>query len=302
MSPKSENFFIYLPLNRLNLQWDLYLTGIGYADLPPGNPYPPQGHPKLYDFQWKHGRVLPEYQIIYISRGRGIFESTETGTVAIEAGQVILLFPGIWHRYKPDLETGWEEHWISLNGEYLYRLAKRELIAPQKSVLYVEDPSEILNVHKKILRIAKVQPTQNSYLLGVYALEMFALVLEYNKKIVEPANNCDKLIADEHVNNALQMIWNHSYRNISVEDLVEQLSITRRTLERKFQKFLGRSIASEITRCRIERAKQLLESTSLPIEHIAMATGFTGADRLGKIFRKALHMTATQYRKKFKAN
>ena len=29
---------------------------------------------------------------------------------------VILLFPGVWHRYRPDVDVGWDEYWISFNG------------------------------------------------------------------------------------------------------------------------------------------------------------------------------------------
>ena len=64
-----------------------------------------------------------------------MFESSEVGQVTIEAPTALLLFPGIWHRYKPDFSVGWEEDWISVNGEYLYRLSKRGIISANKPVL-----------------------------------------------------------------------------------------------------------------------------------------------------------------------
>ena len=81
MLPEKDNSFVYLPISEENLLWDLYITGVGFAHICPGRSYPPKGHPEVYDFKWKTGRVLPEYQIIYILQGRGVFESVYTGTI-----------------------------------------------------------------------------------------------------------------------------------------------------------------------------------------------------------------------------
>ena len=145
MTQNNNNYFAYFPISEANMRFDLYMTGTGFTDIPAGSSYPPQGHPELYAFNWKLGRTLPEYQIIYISKGSGIFESAHSGEVSIGPGHVILLFPGIWHRYRPHRKTGWVEHWISINGEYLYRLTKRGLIEPNNAVLFIEHPEPLLD-------------------------------------------------------------------------------------------------------------------------------------------------------------
>ena len=70
------------------MRFDLYVTGVGFTDIPARTPYPPPGHPELYDFQWRLGRTLPEYQIIYIADGTGVFESASTGRVDVKSGNV----------------------------------------------------------------------------------------------------------------------------------------------------------------------------------------------------------------------
>jgi len=102
---------------------------------------------------------------------------------------------------------------------------------------------------------------------------------------------------DAAVAQAVKIIWNHGYRNFTVGELVQRLPITRRTLERRFQQVLGYSIGKELERCRLARAKHLLRHTSLPVSHIALAVGFSGADRLAKAFRRREKMTPRQYRK-----
>ena len=92
-SPKSR--FRYLPVLAEQRKWGLFLTDCGYTVIEPGTPYPPRGHPDAYADGWTKGRTLAEYQVIYITRGRGAFETRGTGRRAIEAGDVFVLFPGI---------------------------------------------------------------------------------------------------------------------------------------------------------------------------------------------------------------
>jgi len=87
-------------------------------------PIPPGGHPKNYNFDWRRGRVLVDHQIVYISSGRGWFESRGVGRRRIESGDAFVLFPGVWHRYAPDRKTGWDEHWVGFDGE----TARRRLV------------------------------------------------------------------------------------------------------------------------------------------------------------------------------
>src|SRR5512140_1903956 len=119
-----QTFYRYLPVAKRDRQWALFVTTVGESRLGRGAPYPPRGHPKGYDFRAPEGRLLQEYQVIYISAGQGWFESASSPRVRIEAGMVILLFPGVWHSYAPATATGWDEHWIGFNGDLVKRLVK----------------------------------------------------------------------------------------------------------------------------------------------------------------------------------
>ena len=92
MSEIIDNFFTYLPISENNMRWDLYLTGVGLATVSAGDVYPPKGHPGVYNFRWKSGRVLPEYQILLIAEGQGTFESSKTEEITVHTGNIILLF------------------------------------------------------------------------------------------------------------------------------------------------------------------------------------------------------------------
>lgn len=300
---EQESFFQYLPINQENIRWGLYLTGVGFCRVEPNSPYPPKGHPDVYDFNWAAGRVLPEYQILLIAEGSGLFESSPTGSVPLTAGSILFLFPGLWHRYRPNPHTGWKEYWLSWNGENLYRLQQQGLLSPDKAVLTTQSPDTILRAFERILDQVRTHPAENSSVLSAYAMEVLTLAVQNEQKPVARGTEkavvpCpDYALDDPVVFNALQLIWNHSYRDFQVKDIVQKLPMTRRTLERRFRRCLNHSIGDEIIRCRIERAKHLLINTTLPIKHIALAVGCTSADRLAKAFRQDTQQTPTQFRR-----
>ena len=304
MTKKADNYFSYLPISENNMRWDLYLTGIGLATVQAGDPYPPKGHPGVYNFKWETGRVLPEYQILLIAEGQVTFESAKTEEITINAGNIILLFPGIWHRYRPAPSSGWKEYWLSWNGEQLYRLMKKGILDVNRPVLSVKHPEQIRSGFERILNHVQIHPAENANVLSAYAMEILTLAMDtveaqqVHKDTTLPMEYAHS-VDDPVVFKALQIIWNHSYRDYRVDDIVELLPVSRRTLERKFLHALNRPIRSEITRCRLERAKHLLTNTTLPIKHIAFSVGFSSTDRMGKIFQREMGLTPSQYRKNF---
>jgi LacI family transcriptional regulator len=101
---------------------------------------------------------------------------------------------------------------------------------------------------------------------------------------------------DPSVAAALRFIKDHAARAIGVPDVIEQVGLSRRTLERRFQDALGRSIGAEITRCRLERAKLLLLETDLPSHSVAAGAGFGSVKTFNRVFRRAHGVPPKRFR------
>ena len=104
-------------------------------------------------------------------------------------------------------------------------------------------------------------------------------------------------IADADVSAAVAFIRDHAVEGIGVSEVVERLSIARRGLERRFRKFLDRSVLEEIQRVRVERAKRLLVETDLPMPSIARRCGFSTPQRLAAVFRWLVGCAPSVYRR-----
>jgi len=112
-----------------------------------------------------------------------------------------------------------------------------------------------------------------------------------------PRRSSDSLaVEDELVAAALRFISEHSHEPIRVGHVAEGLNVARRTLERRFSKRLGRSVAGEITRLRVERAKRKLVETKASIKSIAREFGFADSLQMAVVFRRLEGVTPSVYR------
>ncbi len=106
-------------------------------------------------------------------------------------------------------------------------------------------------------------------------------------------------VDDPNVSAALAYIWANFRRPINVDSVMEQITISRCALYGLFRKHLGRSIAAEITRKRMESAEELLRDTDEKIRVVAERSGFSSSIHLIRAFHKAHHCTPSQYRQSF---
>jgi hypothetical protein len=123
-----NDFFKYLTPSQEDIRWGLYLQVAGFKKVAPGEAYPSTEHPSGYYFRWHTGRTLNEFQLVFISEGEGIFE-TSSGTQTLKPGDIIVIHPGTWHRYKPQSSTGWTEMYAGFNGEIARMLMGHPLIS-----------------------------------------------------------------------------------------------------------------------------------------------------------------------------
>ena len=104
-------------------------------------------------------------------------------------------------------------------------------------------------------------------------------------------------VEDEVVALAMRFIERQSARDISVDDVASAAGVSRRTLERRFRDSSGRSVAAEVRRLRLLKAKRLLAETDMQIKQIARETGFRDPVRMYEVFVREESQTPSEYRK-----
>jgi LacI family transcriptional regulator len=104
-------------------------------------------------------------------------------------------------------------------------------------------------------------------------------------------------IEQQHVAQALRLIREHACDGILARDVAQQIPISRTGLARQFKLVLGRSMGQEILRVRIERVRELLRSTDLPIKQVARRAGFHQVEYMTRLFRRMTGQTPARYRR-----
>jgi len=78
--------------------------------------------------------------------------------------------------------------------------------------------------------------------------------------------------------------------------VVRHLTLSRRALELRFRRAVGRSIHAEIEHVRLERARRLLLETNITVAQVAEASGFAAASYFSRAFHKKYGISPTEYR------
>ena len=130
-----------------------------------------------------------------------------------------------------------------------------------------------------------------------FLAEMLSMVRFVTAELPATASEIDMAWpSDPLLRQALELIWNHSHRDLSVKVIARQLGVTGRTLERHFRKALGKTVHQELTACRVARAELMLRYTHLPIKRIAYASGFSSPTHLSVVFQRQLRKTPGEIR------
>lgn len=103
-------------------------------------------------------------------------------------------------------------------------------------------------------------------------------------------------IEDEELLIAVRYIREHVFSELTVAEVANSVPMTRRSLERKFKHWIGRTPLEEIRRLRVGRVRELLASTDLPVSRIAMAAGFGTPEYMSTVFKSAMNTTPLKYR------
>ena len=106
-------------------------------------------------------------------------------------------------------------------------------------------------------------------------------------------------IEDKEVTAAVKFIRKNIKKNLCVLDVVNQVALSRRVLEKRFRKLLDRSIHVEIKRNRIKLMEQMLYDTTMSIIEIAHELDFDDITHFSRYFRKEKGISPNEYRKKF---
>ena len=222
------NFHKYLTIDEFDLNFGLLLINCGHTHIKPHQAYPPQKHPKGYAFSWERGRILDNFQLIYITHGQGVFETREMPQTSVKAGDLMLLFPNQWHRYKPDSETGWEEYWIGFQGFYVEKLLENGILKLEEPFFSLGNDEMMLHLYTDL--IDSVKNVSKDYKISL-ASKMQLII---NWLIVKSKQPTKTNKTTEIIEAAKFLMTERVEDNLSVEAFAQMLNISYSSFRQRF--------------------------------------------------------------------
>ena len=288
-----NRFFKYLTVSKENRKWGLYITGAGHIKVGKNVNYPLIDEPTHHYFHWSKGRRLGKYQILYITKGRGLFESEVSPMQKVNAGDIFILFPGIWHRFKSDKSTGWNEFWVEFNGDLMQHFRKENFLNPKKPVQKIGVHESIVENYFHIIDLIKEEKPGYQYLVSGKLMNILGEIFATIK--YQPFEG--KMIENQ-IKEAKLRIYENMHTTISQEEIAKNIGLGYSLYRKKFKEYTGVSPAQYQINLRIHKAKVLLISTNQPLKEIALNLGFYSPNYFYRIFKQKTCLTPSEYRQK----
>jgi AraC-like DNA-binding protein len=288
------NFYKYLPVSTEDQDWGLQILHAGCHEYEPGKEYPETGHPSHHRFDGEKGRILQEYSLVYITGGKGIYHSLKTGSIPVEGGSVILVFPNERHLYRPDPNTGWKEYWIGFNGPNMHNLVKKNFFSPLRPVFNIGYNETMINLFMQVIDAIKQEKPGYQPLVCGAAMYMLGQLYTSAKQQLFCAGDEENII-----NHARLIIRANLETGICPRDIADELKISYSRFRKLFKEYTGIAPIQYQIQLKLEKAKEELINTSKSIKEIAFDLNFESSQYFSSQFKEKTNLTPVEFRKGF---
>jgi AraC-like DNA-binding protein len=285
-----KTFLHYLPYSEEDERFGMVCTTAGKYEVPPHSVYPlrKNEHPAVFRTV-AEGRVLQEFQIVYITKGKWIFRVEEI-TREVQSGDIMLILPGIKHAYKPDYETGWHEHWAGFTGGHFRQLMEKGILSKERLFFHTGLNDILITAFNNIIEeISEQKPLfQMKACAGIFSILAEALSSERRK---DQPNHYQKL-----TNWAKSLMEKNVLGTIDVPSIACQIGISTSRLNDVFKKYTGMTPYQYFIQIKINKAESLLEAKDMSVQYAAAKLGFEDPYYFSRLFKNKTGISPSKWR------
>jgi len=276
------NYIKYLTIGDYEKEWGIYLNSVGNAKVESDEIYPSTVHPSSHYFTWENGRILSEYQIIYITQGKGVLENNQ-GIFEVNEGNFIIIGPGEWHRYKPTIESGWTENYIGFQGEIARHFMKQLGVTPKQPIINIGISEVLMDCYLKIFDIVENESPGYQLVASGLLIKLIALLISSQKE--DELNNDG--VADS-INKIKFLLRDKVETDINLQEVASEFNMGYSYFRKMFKKHTGISPKQYHLQLKIIRAKELLLNTDKCVKDVCFSLGFQSTSYFSRIFKQKM--------------
>jgi AraC-like DNA-binding protein/mannose-6-phosphate isomerase-like protein (cupin superfamily) len=243
-----------------------------------------------YDWDGLKRKDVGTYVFQYTLSGSGRLEIPDK-SYTVKAGEAFIVEIPSNHRYYiPEDSEGWEFMFITLVGREAaecWRLMKEQ----NGPVLKLPPDSKLIQLLLKIYQDTYDQKITDTYYASAKAYEFIMECYRFIRNIEKTTNGFSLQITK-----ALSFIQTHYHEPITLDEIAALSGFSRYYFIKQFQHQLNMTPVQYLTKIRIQKAAELLRSTSYSVTDIAAQVGYANANYFNKVFRKAVGVSAGTFR------
>lgn len=261
---------------------EIYTTFVGYMDW---------SAPQRQNNNTNRIQRKEHYTIHYVLKGKGTL-FLEGKTYDIEENQCFILPPYVPVSYTPDIDDPWVYTWITFDGSLVLSYLSAMQISTNSPVHAFKDEL----VRDEVLSFLSNGPYDNLFFPLSFLLNIFGKIMEEKGLNFEVKYNSKT----EFVKKITESItFNYSNPEFKVRDIANYINISHSYMCKIFSEQNKCSVSQFLINTRMNKATDLLRTTSLPVKEIAFAVGYANEVHFFKSFNKHFGMSPGAFRKQY---
>ncbi len=240
-------------------------------------------------------RVLESFALVYVVRGRGIYHNEMGYSQHFEAGDLILIFPELGHRYGPTEAEEYEEFFVVFKGPIFEFWRRCGLLNSTQPVLHLQPVEYWLRRFHELI----ATPPSNA----VEALRPVTRLCELLAEI-HVATSTQLVAADESpwLSQARSVLGANLHLPLETQSVADEIGVSYDLFRHAFRRQTGVSPARYRMNQRIAAAGDLLLHTSLNIRQVAEKLGFSNEFHFSQRFKEIKGMSPRKFRQSEKTS
>ncbi|MBQ7573979.1 MAG: helix-turn-helix transcriptional regulator [Clostridia bacterium] len=233
------------------------------------------------------------FLLLFTKSGMGTVISEDMPFV-LEKGNAIIIDCHTPHRYF-SVGEGWEFYWVHFNGAMAKDMFS--ILYPDNiSAVNINDGVAMLEIINGLLELAGQNDISGSLKISLGIHNIFNIMVSSLLEGEQVRHNGRYY---EYIQNAVDFIHKNYDKNITIDDIIDELHISKFHFIRLFKRTMGTTPYNYIMAYRINTSKMLLRSTDKPVSEIAELCGFLDSSNFIRQFKKHCNQKPTAYRHDF---
>lgn len=234
---------------------------------------------------WEKPRVFGSYAIVYLAGGRGTYSDARGVRRPVEAGDLLLVFPKLGHRYGPGAGDTWEEIFLVFDGPLFELMHRQGILNPKQPVLRLQPVESWFRRIEAVASAARQPPALRPIQIVARLHSLLCDIVAAQASVETPAwvqRTCAALADLDYVPD-----WHH---------LARDAHLSYDAFRKNFARWAGQPPARYRTARLLERATALLHDTELPQREIARQLGFADEFHFSKAFKRHMGFSPSALR------